>query len=117
MVQASRVWTTHVLLPGSYDVDSNSCVVNYSLMLPASRVSLIFDILAAVVRIYSPLTNGAGITRLDNIRAAAGQQALSTTACRRVLTNGASIARVRHFRFFCIHPDMLPRQHANVSSN
>ena len=62
----------------------------------------IFVILAAVVRIYSALTNGAGIRRLDNIRAAAGQQTLSTTACRRVLTNGASIARVRHFRYTCI---------------
>jgi hypothetical protein len=27
MVQTSRVWTTHVLLPGSYDVDSNSRVL------------------------------------------------------------------------------------------
>ena len=48
-------------------------VVKYSLMLQASRVFFTFDILAAVVRIYTPLTNGAGITRLDNTRAAAGK--------------------------------------------
>ena len=36
-------------------------------MLPTSRVSFIFDILAAVVRIYTPLTNGVGITRFKLI--------------------------------------------------
>ena len=61
-------------------------------MVQASRLSVIFVMLAAVVRIYSALTNGAGIMRLDNIRAAAGQHARSTTARRRVLTNGAGIA-------------------------
>ena len=44
-------------------------------MLQASRVFFIFAMLAAVVFTYSPLTNGAGITRLDNIRAAADQKA------------------------------------------
>ena len=86
-------------------------------MLPASRVFFIFDILAAVVRIYSPLTNGAGITRLDNTLAAAGklrrQQQQSLPASRvsfmfdilaavvRIyspLTNGAGITRLDNTR-------------------
>ena len=78
MVQASRVWTTYVLLPANTHFRRRR-VVGYSLMVQASRVSVIFVILAVVVRIYSALTNGAGIARLDNIRAAAGQHALSTT--------------------------------------
>ena len=65
-------------------------------MVQASRLSVIFVMLAAVVRIYSALTNGVGIMRLDNICAAAGQHARSTTARRRVLTNGA-ISRFRDF--------------------
>jgi hypothetical protein len=100
MVQASRVWTTYVMLPVSTYVRRRR-VVGYSLMVQASRVSVFFVMLAAVVRIYSALTNGAGITRLNNIRAAAGQHLRSTTARRRVLTNGAGIAPFRHFRYAC----------------
>ena len=46
--------------------------------------------------VYSALTNGAGIMRLDNICATAGQHARSTTARRRVLANVA-ISRFRNF--------------------
>ena len=42
-------------------------------------------LLAAVGLIYSPLTNGAGITRLDQRRADAGQDALFDDAVSKKL--------------------------------
>ena len=50
-------------------------VVNYSLLVQASRIFVIFTMLAAVLRIYTTRTNGTSITRFANIRAAAGQNA------------------------------------------
>ena len=51
-------------------------VVNYSLLVQASRIFVIFIMLAAVVRrIHTTRTNGTSITRFANIRAAAGQNA------------------------------------------
>ena len=92
--------TTAIVYPQSQVSAAAMILLCYSLMLQSSRGSAIFTMLAAVVRIYSTLTDGASITRLDNMLAAAGQKTPLTTR-RRLLTAGASITRFRNFHDAC----------------
>jgi hypothetical protein len=55
----------------SQTVDDGTSI-QYSLLVYACRTIFVFLLLAAVVLLYYPFTNGRSITRLDDVRAAGG---------------------------------------------
>ena len=75
---AARIDDHHDYYIPLYTTAAYNGVVGYSLLVQASRLSAIFTMLAAAVRIYSTLTSVAVLTHFDNKRAAADQYALVT---------------------------------------